>query len=290
MCRFLAIVSSEPTRFAVTLHEAPRSLSNLSHEHPDGWGLAAYEEGDARWQLDRGTERAAHCPRFQALAQSLHGELLLAHVRQKTVGPTRLENSHPFTRGRWAFCHNGTLKDVDAVRARASAARLAEIEGDTDSEVLFAALLTALDRAGLGPEPLSAAGAEADRRDAICRVTNELATELRGLAVGAFNFLFSDGQMLLAHRFGRSLYVLSRGPHDAVRSERRISLAAELTTDWTQRRRAIFVASEPITDEPWKEAVEGTLLRVDRRPLGPARDAGPELVCVDGEVLSRRAG
>jgi predicted glutamine amidotransferase len=300
VCRFLAVVASEPTRFALTLREAPRSLAHLSHEHPDGWGLAAYDDDARRWQLDRGTDRAAHCPRFAEIAGQLRGELLIAHVRQKTVGPTRVENSHPFARGRWAFCHNGTIKDTDAVRRRTSATRLAEVEGDTDSELLFAALLTALDAQGLTPERASVEADEAARRDAICRVTAELAEELRVLAVGAFNFLFSDGEMLLAHRFGRSLFVLSRGPRDEVRSERRIAIDAELTTEWTQRRRAIFVASEQVTDEPWREVTEGSLLRVDRRPLRSARDdasgtrlardVGPELVLVDGEIVSQRAG
>jgi predicted glutamine amidotransferase len=35
---------------------------------------------------------------------------------------------------------------------------------------------------------------------------------------------------------------------------------------WPQHRRAVLVASEAMTDEPWIEVEEGDLLRVDRTP------------------------
>jgi predicted glutamine amidotransferase len=37
-------------------------------------------------------------------------------------------------------------------------------------------------------------------------------------------------------------------------------------TPWSQRRRAVFVASEKMTDEPWQTIDDGMLLRLDRTP------------------------
>jgi hypothetical protein len=37
-------------------------------------------------------------------------------------------------------------------------------------------------------------------------------------------------------------------------------------TPWSQRRSAVFVASERITDEPWQNVDDGTLLRIEREP------------------------
>src|SRR5690606_16208871 len=143
--------------------------------------------------------------------------LLVAHVRQKTVGSTRLENTHPFERDGWIFAHNGTITGVDAVRAGASRARLAEVTGDTDSEVLFAHLLTRLDEAGL-----TRLDGE-DAREAATRIVDRAARELRDAGVGAFNFLLSDGRTCFAHRFGRSLYMLERRPSDPVREKRDVA-------------------------------------------------------------------
>lgn len=264
MCRLLGIVASESTEFRILLREAPRSLAALSEVHRDGWGLAIYD--DDAWKLHKGIDCAKKDDRFHALAVGSRGALMIAHIRQKTVGATSLQNTHPFQRGRWIFAHNGTVKDIDYLRARTSSARLAEIAGETDSELLFAFFLTRLDDAKL-TEREAAAGTD--------EVIAGSARELRAReGFGAFNFLLSDGQTTYAHRFGRSLFVLERGPNDAVRRQRQSADGTVVETPWSARRHAFFVASERLTDEPWEEVDEGTLMRVDRRPLPALRRVG----------------
>jgi glutamine amidotransferase len=263
MCRLVGIVASEPTEFGLALKDAPRCLATLSREHPDGWGIAIHDADDAaeRWRVHKGTDRAYEDRRFLDLAGRSRGHVLVAHVRQKTVGPTRIENTHPFARDGWIFAHNGTVKRTDVLRSATSPARLAEIAGDTDSELLFAFLLTRLDEAGLVHLT------DAPARDAATALVERVAGELRAAQIGAFNFLLSDGATCFAHRTGRSLFLLERRPDDPVRERREVAPGAEITTKWTSRRHAVFVASERITDEPWREVPEGTLLRIDRLPL-----------------------
>lgn len=272
MCRLVGIVASEVTEFGLALRDAPRSLARLSLQHPDGWGVAAYggpgsvpppapASAPVGWRVHKGTEPAGQSRRFDEIAARSSGTVLIAHVRQKTVGPTRLENTHPFVQSGWVFAHNGTIDDHASLRAASSPARLSEVQGDTDSEVLFAFLLTRLDAAGL-----THVGGDPAARDEATRILGAATAELRARRAGAFNFLLSDGASCFIHRFGRSLFLLERTPDDPVRERRSITPGATLMTPWTQRRHAVLVASERLTDEPWDEIPECSLLRVDRDP------------------------
>lgn len=213
------------------------------------------------WRLHKGVAQACEDARFHEIAEGSRGHVLIAHVRQKTVGPTRLENTHPFARDGWVFAHNGTLHNLAPLRDGSSAERLAEIAGDTDSELLFAYLLTRLDREGL-----LRLRSEPDR-DAASRLVEGVARELRALEVGAFNFLLSDGITSFAHRSGRSLFILERTPGDPVRECRPVDSDTALVTKWSPRRHAVFIASERVTDEPWRELPDGSFLRIERLPI-----------------------
>jgi predicted glutamine amidotransferase len=299
MCRLAAVVTSEITEFGLVLKQAPRSLARLSKEHPDGWGIAAYGGLDSippshsvgsyyagGWRLQRGTERAADCDRFQAIASRSRGTILIAHVRQKTVGPTKIENTHPFVQSGWVFAHNGTIQDQAYVKSKVSEERLAEIRGETDSEVLFAFFLTRFDAAGVGLLHSD------ESRVIATRVLAEATEELRAKKVGAFNFLLSEGSSCFVHRFGRSLYLLERRPSPDAVSTRDLapasalgstsSMRAEQVKRWTERRPAVLFASERVTDEPWHELSEGTLLRVDREPT-------PTITWAAGTLIERAA-
>jgi predicted glutamine amidotransferase len=217
-----------------------------------------FDASRGAWSIDRGTLCATEDERFHRLAVGSYGDLLVSHVRQKTVGETSLVNTHPFERGRWVFAHNGTIKDVAWLRAQVSSERLAEVAGETDSELLFAWLLTTLDGAGVALEPASA------RTDRALGEVTRAARERPDL--GAFSFLLSDGATTYAHRFGRSLFLLERSPEDEVRARRTSRDGTIVETPWSQQRSAVFVASERITDEPWQNVDDGMLLRVERTP------------------------
>jgi predicted glutamine amidotransferase len=235
MCRLLGVVSAEVVSHRLTLDGAPRSLAELSPHHPHGWGLAV-SDGRRAWDVYRAPGCAKEDARFHALADQARGKVLVAHIRNRTVGLSSLENTHPFRRGRWVFAHNGTIPDTGLLERRTSAARRREIRGQTDSERLFAFVLTALDRAGAAEGASQAAPGAADA--ALRQVTRVIQAQ-----PGAANFLCSDGEVLYAFRFGRALHLLQRSGG--------------------RRRPAIVVASERPTDEPWDEVADGTLLRVD---------------------------
>jgi predicted glutamine amidotransferase len=259
MCRLLGVVSNEATDFRFSLHEAPRSLAALSHAHPDGWGLAVHSAGG--WELHKHAACAGIDDRFGPVVATAHGEILIAHIRKKTVGGSSIANTHPFRQGTWVFAHNGTIEDRDFLREGTSAPRLAEIHGETDSEMLFAYLLTAIDGAG-------GTGGAAAAQDAVDRAITHAVTVVTGRPEpGASNFLLSDGKSLYVHRFGRTLFILERGVGDEVRLSRRSrETDATVETPWSVRRNAVLIASEHMTDEPWQELGEKSLVRIDRSP------------------------
>ncbi|HEV7557961.1 MAG TPA: class II glutamine amidotransferase [Kofleriaceae bacterium] len=194
------LAAARPVALRDLLCEAPRSLRTLSHEHRDGWGVAI-RIGDG-WRVERDTQAAAMCARYLELA-SIDATLAIAHVRNKTVGDISLANTHPFCRRGFVFAHNGTVRDLTAISARSAPEHLAAIEGDTDSERLFAFVLTHIDEAGDIPRGVTAA----------VRALHAISD------VGSVNFLLSCGARLYAHRLGRSLYTLRRDDVSIVASE-----------------------------------------------------------------------
>lgn len=199
------MVAAQPVAPCELLRDAPRSLQALSEVHKDGWGVALRADSD--WIIHRSTACAARCAQWGGLVDRVQTQLLIAHIRQRTVGEVTLKNTHPFRRGNFVLAHNGTIK----VALPCSEARGAEIEGTTDSEKLFAFVLTYIDELGVERGLLAATSALHSLGD-----------------VGSASFLFSDGARLFAHRLGRTLYTLAR-PHATI-------VASEQLTDevWSE--------------------------------------------------------
>jgi len=224
----LALVAARPVSARQLLRDAPRSLWVLSREHKDGWGVALRTADD--WIIHRSTACAAECERYGELVEAVTAQLLIAHIRQKTIGETALTNTHPFQRGSFVFAHNGTVKDVAALVAGSSGERLAQIEGDTDSERLFAFVMTHVDAAG--------------------DIEAGIVTAVRALhavaELGSSSFLLSCGTRTYAHRLGRSLFALNRhSPNE------------------TRRTASVAIASERLTSEPWTELPERSLVVIE---------------------------
>lgn len=134
MCRLLAFASRTPVTIAELL--GPRDLTEftaLSRKHADGWGFA-WAEG-ARVRMVRSADPAHRSPEFTRVSQEHRSDLGLAHVRWATaglsIGP---ENTHPFSDGRLALAHNGTVHPPQALDALVPDDLRQRREGTTDSE------------------------------------------------------------------------------------------------------------------------------------------------------------
>jgi predicted glutamine amidotransferase len=259
MCRLFGQHAHPSFDRSEPLCSAENALRFQSHKHPHGWGIGWYERGRVR--LRRGLLPAHADASFVRAAHAARSRIVVAHVRDASIGPIAPENTHPFAHGRWLFAHNGTvaryrrLRSVrDAIEAEIPPELRALVAGDTDSERIFLLFLSRL------PARARERGATlGEVHRALAEVTEVVAgiADAPGVPPSSLNFLVSDGRVLAACRRGRSLHASAdAGP-----------------------RHAFVVASEPIGAAPWEEIPEGGFVgtddgaRVVRAPLVPPRRA-----------------
>jgi predicted glutamine amidotransferase len=219
------------------LCSAENALRFQSHKHPHGWGIGWYRDGVPQRRL--GLLAAHHDETFVAAAKALSSGVVVAHVRDASIGRVIEENTHPFVHGRWLFAHNGTLARFKRVRAVRDALYTEidpdlrpHVRGETDSERCFYVFLSRLRARG----PLDGASLAGVRR-ALAEMTEAVAriADAGAEKPSSMNFLVSDGRIVAACRRGRTLHLsLDAGP-----------------------RHAFVVASEPIGRSPWGEVPEG---------------------------------
>lgn len=146
MCRLYAW--SAPT--ALTLDEAlghdRHNLIKLSELHRDGWGMAWRDE-DGSVRLIRDELPAFESGTFRNSATAVSSQSAIVHLRWATEAmQVCIPNTHPFLKegpdGSIAFAHNGGIPRGPALDALIDPDLLAELEGETDSEHYFAALIT----------------------------------------------------------------------------------------------------------------------------------------------------
>jgi glutamine amidotransferase len=177
-------------------HQAlePRELI-YARVNADGYGFGWYTD-DGKPAVYTSTLPIWSDGNLPHLARSLVQPLWLAEVRSATEGnPVNPANTPPFHDSRHIFLHNGLIRDFHASVRPAMAAMLspaiaADIQGNTDSEYLFACL-----RQLLADEP-AAPLTEALRR--LCDLLGEWVDELPAL----LNMVVSAGGRLYAVRHG----------------------------------------------------------------------------------------
>ena len=206
MCRLFGFRSAVPSQVHRSLLLEMNALQQQSIEHPDGWGLAYYVGQQP--QVARGIGSAYRDRDFANLCEFVSSETVVAHVRKASVGELTIENTHPFDHGRWVMAHNGTIPEFDAVRplmeeAVAPAFR-AQIDGETDSERLFALFLTQL---AMRCDPHAPDVDIEDVFDAMEAVVVNVAgiCAARG-GNPSLNMVVTNGSVMAGFRHGRTLF------------------------------------------------------------------------------------
>lgn len=147
MCRLLGWASPEPLSATEVVGEDAGRLHALSRLHQDGWGEAWYEQDEVRRRREIDAAHASSV--FASTIEQVRSPVGLVHLRWATDHiARRLPNTHPFVHDGVAFAHNGALRRGPHLDALVDEDLLAGAEGDTDSERLFLAILTARRRTG----------------------------------------------------------------------------------------------------------------------------------------------
>jgi predicted glutamine amidotransferase len=241
MCRLFGTAASAPVDLSFELLDSENPLLEQSERHDSGWGIACYENGVP---LVRRFPKAAHVdPGFRSAAEVV-SQLIMAHVRRATMGDLKLENTHPFAKDRYTYCHNGTILEADRLLEDSKLSP----GGETDSERFFCLLMTLLD-----PD------------DVIGTLRRTVEMTCERCRFSALNFLFCDGARLYAYRLGLyELFWLGRN----------LDLDADTRTHYhvhlerPSGEHLAMVSSEKLTEgEPWGAFGQDELLICD--PLDP---------------------
>lgn len=151
MCRWVGY-RGKPIRLEELLYEPPHSLIEQSRasgeEHlanADGFGVGWYGHREQPG-LFRSVAPAWGDRNFRDLCAQVTSRLFIAHVRAATGTAVQETNCHPFRYGRWIFVHNGIIGGFHRLRRDLMLAidpsLFSDVEGTTDSEVLFHLALT----------------------------------------------------------------------------------------------------------------------------------------------------
>ncbi len=269
MCRMFGFRSSVPSKAHRSLLDAENALAAQSQRHPDGWGIGWFVDDDA--YVAKSSASAHACDRFQRTSLTLSSHTFVVHVRKATVGSVDPANAHPFRFGRWLFAHNGTLFGMEALRpfleADLDPHALAQVIGDTDSELLFHWLLARL--AAEGIDRSGRADPHAQRVGAIVRRSLlELDEEARRLDLERpiVNVLLTDGRIMIGHRAGMPLHLSTQKvhcPEAATCAAVKVCLEARRPAGHPVNH--LLLASEPIGlgDNLWEDLADGTTVILD---------------------------
>ncbi|KAL7568577.1 hypothetical protein ACA910_002689 [Epithemia clementina (nom. ined.)] len=187
MCRWITVMSAKDMSLSDVVLAPPNSLVQLSRDasiHPgfgsdnnhitngDGFGIGWYHsntttvprypslnneniEGHPNMYaaVFKDTAPAWNNQNLREICVATRSHAILAHVRAASrFAKVTQENCHPFKCGRLLFCHNGRIDKFPSIR-RKLMDRLTDtafhfVKGTTDSECLFALILTFLEEDG----------------------------------------------------------------------------------------------------------------------------------------------
>ncbi len=250
--------SGEPLLAEDLLFRPPHSLIDQSLHaqlgetttNGDGFGIGWYGEG-SRPAVFKNIEPAWNDRNLREIASQIRTPLFFAHVRASTGTEVQRSNCHPFRHGQWLWMHNGALRGFHATKrdlmTAVDPALFADIEGSTDSELLFFLALTF----GLTDDPFGA----------VARAIGLVEDVSRAHAIT------SPVQMTVATTDGDSMWFFryaSKGPSRSLFYSIDSSALRAFGADvgvWGRRTVEIrFVVSEPLGDLPgvWSAVPESS--------------------------------
>lgn len=242
VCRLFGLHGGrEPVRARFWLLDAPNPLVRQSCVNPDGFGIGTFE-ADGTPDVDKEPVRAQGAELFAREASEECSRTYVAHVRHASTGALSYENTHPFERDGRLFAHNGVLT-IDT-------GRTVDVEGETDSEWLFAVITEAIRDAG------------GDVGAGIRAAVTEIAATVE---LYSLNFVLTTADDVWALRYPEhnELFVLDRRPGEVL-DDVSEQTGMRVQSDEAADRAMVVVASERLDDDPrWSEVLPGELVHVD---------------------------
>ena len=238
MCRLLGWAARSPVPLADLLGRRQlREFTALSRRHGDGWGVAWHSGAGLGLRKSPGPARRDRD--FRRWARTVPADLGLVHLRRATLGlDVHHGNTHPFAGQGLAFAHNGSVLPPSSIDALLAPPLRGGLEGDTDSERYFRAVLSRLADGGAGRID-----------EALARTVDDIAATADFSSLNCL--LMTPDRLYAVCRF--------RGTQ-AGEAPDYFHLRYRITGD------AVVVASSG-WGSGWQQLADGELLTVDRRTL-----------------------
>lgn len=234
------------------LLEAPDSLALQSRRHPDGYGIATFEE-DGSPEMHKRPAAAYEDELFARIARDEESSTFLAHIRYASTGGLTVQNTHPFEQDGRVFAHNGYVGGLDALESRLADSYHELVHGETDSERFFALITREIRAVGM--------------EDGIAAAVRWMAREL---PLYSINMVLATPTDLWALRYPETnpLVMMERavgGPTGSRHLDAASSAGTvRVRSGGLAEQAAVIFASEPMDEDPgWRSLEPGELVHVD---------------------------
>jgi predicted glutamine amidotransferase len=216
----------------------------------DGFGIGWYGEADEP-AVFKSIDPAWNDQNLREIAGRIRTPLLFAHIRASTGTPVQRSNCHPFRHGRWLWMHNGAIRGFHQVKRELLMAvdpsLFLDIEGSTDSELLFFLALTL----GLTDDPFDGVARAVGLVEKVGR-DHGVDYPMQGTVAT------TDGESVWAFRYSSETQSRSLYYSTAVSTLRQLHPDVEMLQGLGEETR--LVVSEPLGDLPgaWNEIPESS--------------------------------
>lgn len=203
MARLVGFIGNRPDLGSRVIELEGRAL--VARSKPGvipGWGVGFYQGGEILLKRRPIDDRNQISP--IDMTKDIRTDVLVAHIREATIGSLCTENTHPFRYRQWLFAHTGTVEAFPKLRGRLNDSLplflQRDVRGETDSELLFHLFLSFLHDVGQLDRPSVEAGAARTAlRSSVALIDRLCAEESAGPS--AMNMLLSSPEYLVAlHR------------------------------------------------------------------------------------------
>ncbi len=268
MCRFAFYLGPEISLASLVvapdhsiIHQSFHAREREEPLNGDGYGVAWYEPAiRSEPVLFREVSPAWSSANLASLAPVANSECILAHVRAATSGLSVSQlNCHPFCYKQYAFMHNGEVASFASIKRRLLAdlsdRAYHSIDGSTDSELVFAMIIDALDA------QINEASLEqmAEAMGLVIEQVEKAAAGAGSTHSSHLNLVLTNGTEAVISRYatpntdqGQTLYLHQGGRYHCIDGTCSMSEAPELASD---PRQTIIAASEPLTSEAGWQSV-----------------------------------
>ncbi|MGB1013565.1 MAG: class II glutamine amidotransferase [Nannocystaceae bacterium] len=268
MCRFVIYhgpklaVADLVTRPAHSIiRQSYKSRERKEPLNGDGFGVAWYApDVDNRPAVFRDITPAWNNKNLRHVARVTQSETILAHVRAATHGHVIQTNCHPFSSGRHAWMHNGSVASFRehrrAILRGLSDSAFAAIRGTTDSEHLMALFLDQLDTDA--PDQAAAMG---QAMLAVLQAVTDL--DRRDDQASTLNLVVTNGVESVASRYTTGVPETANTLY--LQRSSRYHCEGDVCTfvDPGTERASVMLASEPLSQhDQWEPIPPNTLVTI----------------------------